>query len=277
MSLVIAPNFDEATSYTSKWIQEVVNELKNQGYDITFLSDGVKRNDVENVLKTKEIDLVIFYNHGSEDCLWGSSNEKVIDVDNINLLASKDLYTLSCLSGKKLGIEAYKKGVKTFIGYDDVFTFTTSEEDLFREAGNSGILIKLKEKVSWEEAFERMKQKFNECIEKAKEFWTKVWLAHDRDHLVKYDYLQPPITKCFFRKIAIKLFGHKIGWKLSVLAMAGLILFLIGYGIALHDFAHQVWELKHTIFSLEGGYIGFFLIILGLILMLKDFYEKLKV
>jgi hypothetical protein len=33
--------------------------------------------------------------------------------------------------------------------------------------------------------------------------------------------------------------------------------FLVGYGIALHDFAHQVWQLKGTPISLEGGYIGF--------------------
>lgn len=49
----------------------------------------------------------------------------------------------------------------------------------------------------------------------------------------------------------------------------GNILFLIGFGIALHDFAHQVWELKGTVLSLEGGYIGFFLMLIGYILIYK--------
>jgi len=46
------------------------------------------------------------------------------------------------------------------------------------------------------------------------------------------------------------------------------IMLLIGYGIALHDFAHQVWELKGTVLSLEGGYIGFIIMFIGLIILL---------
>ena len=46
------------------------------------------------------------------------------------------------------------------------------------------------------------------------------------------------------------------------------IILLIGYGIALHDFAHQVWELKGTVISLEGGYIGFIIMLIGLIILL---------
>ena len=46
------------------------------------------------------------------------------------------------------------------------------------------------------------------------------------------------------------------------------IILLIGYGMALHDFAHQVWELKGTVISLEGGYIGFIIMLIGLIILL---------
>ncbi|MEM2259986.1 MAG: hypothetical protein QXP52_00175 [Candidatus Aenigmatarchaeota archaeon] len=273
MSLVIAPKFDEATEYTFKWVQEVKEELQKQGYNVIFLSNGVKRKDVEETIKNEEIDLVVFYNHGNEDCLWGSHSEKVIDCDNIDLFKGKEIYTLACLSAKKLGVEAWKKGVKLFIGYDDTFVFTTTEEELFKECANSGILKKLRDKVSWKEAFDYMKKKFDEAIDKAKEFWTKTWLAHDRDCLRKYDSLQPPITKCFFRKIAIKLFGEKLGWKISLKILMGLVFFLIGYGVSLHDFAHQVWELKRTVLSLEGGYIGFFILFLGFILLLYDFTQ----
>lgn len=37
--------------------------------------------------------------------------------------------------------------------------------------------------------------------------------------------------------------------------------FLIGYGISLNDFAHQVWQLKGHHNLLEGGYIGFLLML----------------
>jgi hypothetical protein len=216
MFLLIAPKFDTATEFTFKWIQEVRDEIVKQNYDWVFLSDGVSRKDVEDHLKSEDVDTVIFYDHGSEDALWGSSSEKVIDTDNVSLLNGKDVYTLACLSGKKLGVEAWKRGCKTYIGYEEEFVFTTDEEDLFKECANSGILKKLRDKVSWKEAFNYMKQKYNECIEKAQSFWTKVWLAHDRDCLVKYDAEQYPETKCMFRKLAIKLFGERLGWKISL-------------------------------------------------------------
>jgi hypothetical protein len=45
------------------------------------------------------------------------------------------------------------------------------------------------------------------------------------------------------------------------------ILFWISFGVALHDFAHGVWELKGTPLSPEGGYIGFAGIALSIMLM----------
>jgi len=55
-----------------------------------------------------------------------------------------------------------------------------------------------------------------------------------------------------------------------------LILTFIGYGVALHDFAHQVWELKGTVISLEGGYVGFIMLLIGLALLLNLTITKEK-
>jgi len=51
------------------------------------------------------------------------------------------------------------------------------------------------------------------------------------------------------------------------------VLTFIGWGIVAHDFAHQVWELKGTVFSLEGGYVGLILNLIGTILL---FYETIR-
>ncbi|MEM2260824.1 MAG: hypothetical protein QXK24_00085 [Ignisphaera sp.] len=56
--------------------------------------------------------------------------------------------------------------------------------------------------------------------------------------------------------------------KLS-LKKIGNILFLTGFGIALHDFVHQVLEIKGTVFSPEGGYVGFILMLIGYTLIYK--------
>jgi len=55
-----------------------------------------------------------------------------------------------------------------------------------------------------------------------------------------------------------------------------LILTFVGYGVALHDFAHQVWELKGTVISLEGGYVGFIMLLIGLALLLNLTITKEK-
>ena len=55
-----------------------------------------------------------------------------------------------------------------------------------------------------------------------------------------------------------------------------LILTFVGYGVALHDFAHQVWELKGTVISLEGGYVGFIMLLIGLTLLLNLTITKEK-
>ena len=36
---------------------------------------------------------------------------------------------------------------------------------------------------------------------------------------------------------------------------------LVGYGVALHDYAHQVWQLKGFHNPIEGGYIGFLMML----------------
>jgi len=56
--------------------------------------------------------------------------------------------------------------------------------------------------------------------------------------------------------------------KKRILFLISLILIFVGYGVALHDFAHQVWELKGTVISLEGGYVGFTILLVGLVILI---------
>ena len=57
------------------------------------------------------------------------------------------------------------------------------------------------------------------------------------------------------------------------------LLFGTGFGIALHDYCHTLWEIGKykEILSFQGGYIGFVLIILAwIILNLEIFLKKLE-
>ena len=56
--------------------------------------------------------------------------------------------------------------------------------------------------------------------------------------------------------------------KKRILLLLATVLIFVGYGVALHDFAHQVWELKGTVISLEGGYVGFTILLVGLVILI---------
>lgn len=266
MVLAIAPCFDEVTRYSLKWIKRL---LKDLGIDAERLfGDDATRENFERCVGNH--DLVIFYDHGDEKGLFAQGGvTRVVDKRNAHLLKGKVIYTLACLWCSDGGIDAWRKGARVVWGYVKEFVFTSEEERLFMECANYGLIVKYKENITWEEAYKRTIDKFNEVIKRAKSGWSKVWLRYDRDALVCYTENNPPETsKCFLRRLLIRLLGARRAWKIQVTHSLGLMLTFIGYGIALHDYAHQVWELRGTVLSLEGGYIGFIVLIVGLLLLL---------
>jgi hypothetical protein len=209
--LIAAPRFDEATQYAYKWALQLAQELG--GEQTRLLEKDATRENFEGEIGRHM--LFIFYDHGEEDRLIAQDGkESMLDLDNVDLVAKKECYVMACLSAKKLGVEAYKRGA-VYWGYVAVFGFTTEEEGLFCEAANYGLIVKVKEGLSWKQALQRAKQKFTELMDRARDAWTKIWLRYDRDNLVCYSEETPPESKCVFRKLAIKLFGPRVGWRLS--------------------------------------------------------------
>jgi len=242
--LVIAPRFDEATDYSFKWVKRLLKEL-NMPYDALFEKDATRENAEKEIPKH---DLIVFYNHGEpEGLLAQGGTTYVIDKKNATLLKGKIIYTMACFWGKDGGIDAWKKGAKVVWAYADVFGFTNEEEELFCECANYGLIIHLKENVSWEEALEKTKEKFNEAIKKAKDGWTKIWLRHDRDALVCYTENNPPKTST--------LFSSLIGWGITIHAIANELYYKGGYA---------------EILKPQGEWIGLSLNLIGIILLSWD-------
>jgi len=266
--LAVAPCFDEPTQYSFKWINSLLNQL-NMEYTPLFKDDATRGNFEREVGKH---DLIVFYDHGSPSGLYAQNGKSyIIDKNNDHLLKGKAIFTLACLWCSDGGIDAWKKGAKVVWGYAGEFGFTLTDEELFEECANIGLILVVKEGKTWEEALKLAKEKFNEAIGKAKDPWSVIWLRHDRDCLVAYTENSPPQTsKCILRKALIKLLGPEKAWKITAEKLIGVITFSIGYGVAIHDFAHQTFELKGTVLSLEGGYIGFGLITTGFLILLVN-------
>jgi hypothetical protein len=65
-----------------------------------------------------------------------------------------------------------------------------------------------------------------------------------------------------------------LNWKLI-----GYILFFFGLGVLFHDYLHALWEVGGylEILSLQGGYFGLIIEMLGFVLIWKeDFVRRLK-
>lgn len=209
--LLAAPKFDEATLYSHLWSLRLATELGLTELDKVLLEDDATRKNFEREIPNHN--LFVFYDHGDEDSLVAQGGqENMLDLENVGLVADKEVYTLACLSAKRLGVEAWRKGA-VFWGYTDVFGFTTSDEEIFCEAQNAGLILKRKEGLYWPTALERAKEKFNELIDKTEDPWAKTWLRHNRDCLVCYNG-EAPKSSCFWRNLAIRLFGPSIGWKI---------------------------------------------------------------
>jgi len=247
--LGVAPCFDQATSFSYKWFKDLVKSLNADW--VLLMKDDAMRENVESKFEEYDPEVICFYDHGVEDGLVQQGGDGyVIDLKNVGKFRGKVIYTIACLSGKILGKEHWRNG-GIFWGYTEVFGFTIQEEELFMHAANAGLIYRFQGKT-WEECLEYAKKKFDEAINKAKMLWTKIWLQHDRDNLVCYTQSSPPEPECKFRKLSLKLFGRR-GWQIRWAH----VFFSIGFGVALHDYAHQVWELKGTPLSIEGGYVGF--------------------
>jgi hypothetical protein len=165
---------------------------------------------------TFQPDAIVFEDHGSESCLAAQGGgDCVLDTSNVEKVAGKIVYTMACLSAAKLGAVAYSSYGCVYVGYIKEFTFTVDDEELFCEAANSGFIAFIDGETDWAKIKQAMVEAFNKAVEKTDNPWSQTWLTWDRDILRVYaPNADQPESGCAFRKLALKIFGPKIGWEL---------------------------------------------------------------
>jgi len=87
-----------------------------------------------------------------------------------------------------------------------------------------------------------------------------------------------PESKCAFRKLAVKLFGPKAGWRLIKAFPISVATFFVGLGILLHDYCHALWQVGgiREVLSPQGGYLGTIILVIGFILAYYQFALELR-
>lgn len=183
---------------------------------IDLSKEDVTRENVEfNLQIMPQITGVVFYNHGSETCLYAQNGKDcVIDSKNASLLKDKILYTLACLYGKDGGWEAHRKGAQAVHCYTEIVGFMTSALTEFQEAFNHGFKLLLELGPHFTAISKAEKEKFTELSDNLMargDFMSAMWMNRNRDSVVWYNGGdEPPESKCFWRRLAVRIFGTKI-------------------------------------------------------------------
>lgn len=279
-AILVAPVFDNVTEYSFSWSREIKELLESAGFNVIDISgNSVKREDVEKALQDNPNALYIHYDHGSEDGHWCSPVSKCIDLNNVKLLSGREVYTMNCLSAKRLGVQAWVEGCIAYYGYIKEFVFTTDSLEEFKTFANMGLKYRIMG-YSWSDVIKIVKEegkKLTEQLVSSGKIIASVILAEDVDALVCWNGEQPSedITTCPFRKLAIRLFGKKAGWKITRKFAFGTLLYGIGLGVMLHDFAHECWELGgySEILSPHGFYVGLIIAVIGYFITFKEYLK----
>jgi len=204
---------DEPTRYSLQWCQEIVDFLKSKGETVTdFPNSDAVRGKVTAGLQAFPDAFYVHYGHGDQDREVGDDGEPIIDLDNVYILSGREVYTMSCLSAKVLGVEAYNKKCIAFWGFVDVVSFTTDALSEFKEALNYGFYLRYEGKT-WKECIDLTKQKMQEIINKLMangRFMAASALDGDMNALVCWDGGAPPSEACPVSRVIVRLFGYKV-------------------------------------------------------------------
>jgi hypothetical protein len=134
MFLITRPNHDNATNYLSYWSEQLIQFAKEKGKTVIDLQGSkANKDNLEKVLRKKDVHLILFNGHGDYDLVTGHKNEPLIKSSiNANVLKDKIVVCRSCKSGKHLGPSCIISGTIAFIGYKDDFLFFYDPNNITR-------------------------------------------------------------------------------------------------------------------------------------------------
>ncbi|MCP4762576.1 MAG: hypothetical protein GY870_12420 [archaeon] len=130
--LIITPLMDVPTVTSNLAVMELMSYAATKdNLDIDFLwSVGANRAMFNLKTSLKKYDGVIYYGHGKETKLHGAHMFwSIINSKNIEQLKGASISTMACLSARELGHIAIEKGVKAYIGTEEVYYAAFPEKE----------------------------------------------------------------------------------------------------------------------------------------------------
>ena len=124
--LITRPNHDDTTAYLYEWSKDIIEVCEKYGIKILNIEGkNVKREKVENFIKSHQPLLLAFNGHGDPESIYGHQNEPILELKSFdeNIVKGRVIHAISCNSASLLGYECVNKGAISFIGYKNEFVF----------------------------------------------------------------------------------------------------------------------------------------------------------
>ncbi|MBS3079515.1 hypothetical protein J4218_05320 [Candidatus Pacearchaeota archaeon] len=114
------PKHDDTMEYLYHYSKELIKLSESIGITtINLEKEAANKKFVVERIISQNPDLIIFNGHGSSRTISGHKDEILFSCDdkNLDILKGKIIYSLTCSSASKLGIESVNRGALVFIGY----------------------------------------------------------------------------------------------------------------------------------------------------------------
>lgn len=124
--LTTTPEYDDTTTYCSKWSEEVIKQAEEKGIQaINLNKEKAVRKNFEDRMHSNKPNFVMFNGHGNETTITGHEGQQLLScqLKNEETTQNTMVYARSCNSATKLGRECVQKGCKAFIGYTQQYAF----------------------------------------------------------------------------------------------------------------------------------------------------------
>jgi hypothetical protein len=165
--VVVRPNYDSATGFTSKWAEEIVEYARQKGIRVIDLyGNAASPEKFEEALRKAKPKMVVHYGHAREDALLGQYGRPLLTLDNLHLVERVLFYIVGCHSGKRLTQAILDAGGIGASAFSDRFIFNPFNEDPYRESVNSGVKALIEGKT-FREACQVQQQTFMKWIRQA--------------------------------------------------------------------------------------------------------------
>ena len=193
-TLIFSPNYEVATRIISKWTLDVEQIIAKNNRNYSKLSASrATRDELRRSLDENPITFVMFYCHGEYDRIFGQNDMVVVGTANVGQLSKTIVSTVSCRCGRDLADTGISQGVYAWIGYNEIFSlWTLDDESLpgFRESANTPNLSILSNKTtgqSYDDTIKEYNKWINYYIDKPEDpmsFHYESTLIGDRDKLI---------------------------------------------------------------------------------------------